>query len=71
MNLYDVLKKPKLTEKSGLLKEEFNQFVFEVDPKANKVQIKESVEKAFKVEVEKSPNHECHRKEKKIGSSPG
>ncbi len=49
MNLFDVLKKPKLTEKSGLLKEEFNQFVFEVDPKANKVQIKESVEKAFKV----------------------
>ena len=30
MNLYDILKKPKLTEKSGLLKEEFNQFVFEV-----------------------------------------
>ena len=49
MNLYDVLKKPKLTEKSGLLKEEFNQFVFEVDPRANKVQIKESVEKAFNV----------------------
>ena len=47
MNLYDVLKKPKLTEKTTLLKEELNQFVFEVDPKANKIQIKESVRESL------------------------
>ena len=71
MNLYDVLKKPKLTEKSGLLKEEFNQFVFEVDPKSNKVQIKESVEKAFKVEVEKVRTMNVTGKKKRLGRHQG
>ena len=71
MNLYDVLKKPKLTEKSGLLKEEFNQFVFEVDPKANKVQIKESVEKAFKVEVIKVRTMNVSGKKKRLGRHQG
>ena len=63
--------KPKLTEKSGLLKEEFNQFVFEVDPKANKVQIKESVEKAFKVEVEKVRTMNVTGKKKRLGRHQG
>ena len=71
MNLYDVLKKPKLTEKSGLLKEEFNQFVFEVDPKVNKVQIKESVEKAFKVDVEKVRTMTVTGKKKRLGRHQG
>ena len=71
MNLYDVLKKPKLTEKSGLLKEEFNQFVFEVDPRANKVPIKESVEKAFKVEVEKVRTMNVAGKKKRLGRHQG
>ena len=71
MNLYDVLKKPKLTEKSGLLKEEFNQFVFKVDPKANKVQIKESVEKVFKVEVEKVRTMNVTGKKKRLGRHQG
>ncbi len=43
MNSFDVLRLPKLTEKTLQLKEEFNQFMFEVDPKANKIQIKEGV----------------------------
>ena len=51
MNYFDVLRLPKLTEKTLQLKEEFNQFMFEVDPKANKIQIKESVEKAFKLSL--------------------
>ena len=40
MNLYDVIKLPKLTEKSMDLKEQLNQFVFEVNLNANKIQIK-------------------------------
>ena len=58
-------------EESGLLKEEFNQFVFEVDPKANKVQIKESVEKAFKVEVEKVRTMNVTGKKKRLGRHQG
>ncbi|SVD00316.1 uncharacterized protein METZ01_LOCUS353170, partial [marine metagenome] len=49
-----------------MLKEELNQFVFEVDPKANKIQIKESVEKAFKVEVVKVRTMNVEGKKKRL-----
>ena len=45
MNIFDVIREPKLTEKTLSQKEEVNQFAFSVDPRANKVQIKESIEK--------------------------
>ena len=51
MQLYEVLRRPVITEKSTALKDR-NRYVFEVLPKANKNQIKEAVEKAFKVKVE-------------------
>ncbi|MBU0504906.1 MAG: 50S ribosomal protein L23 [bacterium] len=51
MNLYDVIKRPIVTEKSSLLKEVNNTYVFEVDKKANKELIRTCVEKAFNVKV--------------------
>ena len=71
MNVYDVLKIPKLTEKTMQLKEEVNQFVFEVDPKANKIQIKESVEKVFKVKVLQVRTMNVRGKKKKLGRHQG
>lgn len=50
MNLYEVLRRPLITEKSTVLQIE-NKYAFEVDKSANKPQIKQAVEKAFKVEV--------------------
>ena len=50
MNMYEVLKRPILTEKSDYQRDE-NQYVFEVDRQANKHQIKEAVETIFDVEV--------------------
>ena len=50
MELFDVLKRPVITEKSSLLQEE-GRYVFEVAPQANKVQVREAVEKAFNVNV--------------------
>ncbi len=47
MHLYDILKRPITTEKSNRLKDDFRQYAFEVDLRANKVQIKQAVEKAF------------------------
>ncbi len=47
MHVYDVLKRPLNTEKSNILKDAFRKYAFEVDPRANKIQIKEAVEKAF------------------------
>jgi large subunit ribosomal protein L23 len=51
MNLYQVLKRPILTEKTDILRD-YNQYVFEVDRKANKLQIKEAIEVIFDVRVE-------------------
>jgi large subunit ribosomal protein L23 len=50
MNVYQVLKRPILTEKSDFQRDD-NQYVFEVDRRANKHQIKEAIEVIFDVEV--------------------
>lgn len=52
MHLYEVLRRPLITEKNTILKEQ-NKYAFEVASTANKHQVKEAVEKAFKVEVAK------------------
>lgn len=46
-----LLVRPILTEKSTLLQEDQNTFVFEVDPKANKIQIASAVQDLFGVKV--------------------
>ena len=51
MNAYTIIKRPVVTEKSTIQKEEFNQLTFEVDKKANKVEIARAIEKIFKVKV--------------------
>jgi large subunit ribosomal protein L23 len=50
MNLYEVLRRPLVTEKSTRLAES-NKYVFEVDKRACKDQVRAAVEKAFKVGV--------------------
>lgn len=50
-NMYGVIKRPILSEKTTLQKEEGNKITFEVDPRANKIEIKQAVEKIFKVKV--------------------
>lgn len=47
---HEVLLKPIVTERSTNLMAE-NKYTFQVDPKANKIEIKYAVEKAFKVNV--------------------
>ena len=48
---YDIIRGPLITEKTNLQKEAFNQVSFEVDRRANRVQIKRAVERIFKVRV--------------------
>lgn len=52
MHLYEVLRRPIVTEKSMTLSDE-GKYVFEVDERANKKQIKDAVEAAFDVKVVK------------------
>jgi large subunit ribosomal protein L23 len=51
MHLYEVIKRPIITESSTVLAAEQNQYTFEVDMRANKIQIKEAVEVIFNVDV--------------------
>ncbi len=50
MHLFQVLRRPVVTEKSTLLQEQ-NKYVFEVLLQATKPQVKEAVERAFEVKV--------------------
>jgi large subunit ribosomal protein L23 len=52
MHLYEVLRRPLITEKATSLKEK-DKYAFEVASKASESQIKEAVERAFKVKVSK------------------
>ncbi|MGP8153268.1 MAG: 50S ribosomal protein L23 [Smithella sp.] len=51
MEINKVIKKILVTEKSTAARETSNKYFFEVDRKANKVEITNAVEKLFKVQV--------------------
>ena len=51
MHVYDILKRPVVTEKSNAQAGAENQYTFEVDRRANKMQVKDAVETAFNVTV--------------------
>jgi len=70
-NRYSVLKKPLITEKSNIMKEELNQIAFAVDPRANKIEIKEAVKKLFNVQVLKVRTINMLGKKKRLGRSQG
>lgn len=50
--VYEILLKPRLTEKGSTMAETANLVVFEVPLNANKTEIKQAVQSAFSVEVE-------------------
>ena len=52
MDTYNIIKRPLRTEKSVADGEATNSYHFEVDIRANKIQIKNAVEKYFKVKVQ-------------------
>ena len=51
MHVYEILRRPVITEKATLQANYQGRYTFEVDGRANKIQIKEAVEKAFDVHV--------------------
>jgi large subunit ribosomal protein L23 len=48
---FDILKRPLVTEKTAYQSSKLHQYVFEVDERATKVNVKDAVEKAFEVKV--------------------
>jgi large subunit ribosomal protein L23 len=71
MNYYDIVRRPVVTEKSSLLKEMSNQYVFEVATDANKVEIAKAVEQLFKVKVLSVRVMNIEGKQRRLGKSIG
>lgn len=69
--IYETLRKPLLTEKSLLLRDTENCYVFVVEKNANKHEIREAVETIFKVKVEKIATLALRGKIKKMGRFAG
>ena len=51
MHVFEVLRRPLITEKSTIMQDGQNKYAFEVDSRANKVQVKTAVEESFSVKV--------------------
>lgn len=66
----EIIKAPVVTEKSARLAQE-NMYEFKVDPKATKNQIKQAVEKIFKVKVEGISTISVKPKKKRVGRYSG
>tara|TARA_Y100001960_G_C14644815_1_gene812770 strand:- start:580 stop:864 length:285 start_codon:yes stop_codon:yes gene_type:complete len=66
MHKLSILKRPLVTEKSTLL-QEGSRYVFEVDRRATKLQVKEAIETAFSVKVKKVNTINMPGKEKRYG----
>lgn len=69
--LHDILKRPLITEKATIAKELANQVVFEVNPAANKVEIRRAVEDVFGVKVLKVQTSKVSGKVKRFGKTMG
>ncbi|HQN20363.1 MAG TPA: 50S ribosomal protein L23 [Syntrophobacteraceae bacterium] len=66
-NAYEILKRPLITEKSTIEKDRGNKLVFEVDRRANKIEIKSAVEQMFKVNVLDVTTMTVRGKKKRVG----
>ncbi|MBN2287961.1 MAG: 50S ribosomal protein L23 [Candidatus Glassbacteria bacterium] len=68
---YQIVRRPLLTEKSDHLRESGNQYCFEVDRRANKLQIKKAVEELFQVKVRQVRVQNVQGKIKSMGRYSG
>ena len=71
MSQYDVIKRPLVTEKSNIQKETANQLTFEVDRRANRIEIRRAIEQIFNVRVASVRTMQVTGKVKRRGRTLG
>ena len=72
MNASQIIRRPLVTEKSTMMREAGDNIIaFEVDTKANKIQVKTAVEELFKVKVVKVRTANVLGKTRRVGRSLG
>jgi large subunit ribosomal protein L23 len=69
--LYDVIRRPLITEKGLQVKEAESTLVFDVAPEASKTEVKQAVEALFKVKVENVRTANVLGKERRRGKFSG
>jgi large subunit ribosomal protein L23 len=70
-DIYQVIKRPLITEKANILKEKANKVAFVVAQDANKAEIKAAVERLLKVKVLKVNCSRVEGKARRVGRSVG
>lgn len=70
MDARDIIKKPLISEKSTGMMEEM-KYAFQVDPRANKVEIRKAIEELFKVKVKDVNTIRMQGKMKRMGAFTG
>ena len=70
MSNYDMIFAPVITEKSASMEAE-GKYVFKVDVRANKTQIKQAIEKLFNVKVVSVNIMNTHPKDRRVGKYSG
>lgn len=70
-NRYQIIRRPIITEKGLAAKETQQTLVFEVDPRATKVEIREAVQSIFKVKVQAVRTIALAGKERRRGRFAG
>jgi len=71
MNANQIIRRPLVTEKSTIRREQDNVISFEVAANANKIQVKNAVEELFKVKVEEVRLFNVRGKMKRMGRFVG
>lgn len=72
MNHYrDIIKAPIITEKTASISQDGQSYVFKVDVKANKTEIKQAIEKIFNVKVLEVRTINVKPKKKRVGKYTG
>ena len=71
MDIYNVIKKPHITEKGNIQKEANNQICLQVARRANKVEIRRAVETLFKTEVLEVKTLNMKGKTRRVGRNAG
>ena len=67
----EIIKAPIVTEKSSKITQEDGKYVFKVDSKATKTEIKNAIEKIFKVKVEEISTMNIKPKKRRVGRYAG
>jgi large subunit ribosomal protein L23 len=71
VRMHDVIRRPLVTEKSNIGREDHNLVTLAVDPRANKHEIQRAVEALFDVSVVEVRTMRMPRKTRRVGRTSG